>query len=363
MQVNAGRPRAIVDLSSRVECKFAASPKRVYNAPMRQPWKKVRYQLEWLGLLIAAKVIPLLPRRICFYLGQIFGALASVFDWRGRKVALSNLEAAFGDRLSIFARRRIVRQSYQYFVRSMIDLFWTPRLTKDNFWHYIHIENLEQFHKEVGPSKTAIAASMHYGNFEWLSLALGFIGYPAEVVTKEFKNPLLNPVFKKVRGQFGHNIVPREGAIVRLYKTLRRGGSVAILVDLWLHPNLPSVAIDCFGLKACVTMAHAWLHEKTGAPILPAHCEPLPNGRYRIVAHPKVEIPPGATYEQIAQACWDVFEPVVRKNPAPWLWMYKYWRYKPAATRRRYPFYARESRRFEKLLARAAENPARPASR
>jgi len=79
-------------------------------------------------------------------------------------------------------------------------------------------------------------------------------------------------------------------------------------------------------LKASVTSAHAWLNEQTGAPIIPAHTEPLANGRYRLVFHPKIETA-GRTYQQIAQACWNSFEPYVRKNPAPWLWMYKHWRY------------------------------------
>ena len=328
---------------------------------MRWQWKRLRYRLEWLGLLMAAKVVPLLSRRACFHLAQMFGALAAIFDRPGRKVALSNLEAAFGDRWSISERSKIVRQSYQTFARSMIDLFWAPRLTKENFWRYIDIENLEQFHRDAGPGKTFIAASMHYGNFEWTSLALGFVGYSAEVVTQEFKNPLLDPIFEKVRKRFGHNVVPRKGAIVRLYKTLRRGGCVAVLVDLTVHPRQPSVAIDCFGLKTCVTMAPAWLHEKTGAPILPAHCEPLPNGRYRFICHPKIQVRPDATDEEIAQACWDLFEPIVRKNPAPWLWMYKLWRYKPTGTKRLYPFYAHPHPRFGRMVAASRKNATAPA--
>ena len=81
------------------------------------------------------------------------------------------------------------------------------------------------------------------------------------------------------------------------------------------------MAIDCFGLETSVTSAHAWLHERTGVPIVPAHTEPLPDGRYRLVFHPKIGPTAGMTPQQIAQACWDSFEPYVRKNPAPWLWM------------------------------------------
>jgi hypothetical protein len=53
----------------------------------------------------------------------------------------------------------------------------------------------------------------------------------------------------------------------------------------------------------------------------------------------------------MAQACWDQFEPVVRKNPAPWLWMYKHFRYRPlAANLAAYPFYANISEDFERRL-------------
>ncbi|MGZ5023670.1 MAG: LpxL/LpxP family acyltransferase, partial [Chthoniobacterales bacterium] len=80
-------------------------------------------------------------------------------------------------------------------------------------------------------------------------------------------------------------------------------------------------------------------------------CEPLPDGRYRLVLHPALEIDARATDQEIAQACWDRFEPLVRQNPAPWLWMYKHWRYLPPDTRRSYPYYANESPHFAKLLA------------
>ena len=91
--------------------------------------------------------------------------------------------------------------------------------------------------------------------------------------------------------------------------------------------------------------------ERTGVPIIPAHCEPLPNGRYRLVFHPKISNTGEMSYQQIAQACWDSFEPYVRKDPAPWLWMYKYWRFRPTQATRPYPFYSHTVRRFDKMLA------------
>jgi len=274
----------------------------------------------------------------------------AIFDRHGRKVALSNLQAAFGDQYSPRQQRRIVRESFQYFARTMLDLCWSPRLTRQNFSRYIELENFEETARGTGLERSMMIACYHYGNFEWLSLACGFLDLTGTIISQEFKNSLLDPIFKKIREQSGHELIPRERGIVRLYKVLRRKGRTALLVDLTVPASQGAVAIDCFGLKTSVTAAHAWLHQRTSTPIIPAHCEPLPGGRYRVVFHPKIAHQETMTLQQIAQACWDSFEPYVRKNPAPWLWMYKHWRYRPRNADRPYPFYAHVSKAFDKIV-------------
>jgi len=317
---------------------------------MRSRWKRIRYRLEWAGLFLATKLIPLCSRKACYRLAQLAGALLSFLDRHRYHVALSNLEAAFGDQLSARKRRKIARESFQYFARTMVDLLWSSRLTPLNFLWYIELQNFEETMRDTGPERSFITACYHYGNFEWLSLASGFLGLKGTIISQEFKNSLLDPIFKKLREQSGHELIPRERGIVRLYKVLRRKGRTALLVDLTVPPSQGAVAIDCFGLKTSVTSAHAWLGERTGVPIIPAHCEPLPNGRYRLVFHPKINTTVGMSHQEIAQACWNSFEPYVRKNPAPWLWMYKHWRYLPANPDRPYPFYANFYRPFEDML-------------
>jgi lauroyl/myristoyl acyltransferase len=321
---------------------------------MRPVWKKIRHRLEWAGLLVATKFVPLLSRRACYQLALTVGTLMSSLDRHGLEVALSNLEVAFCDRFTLAERKQLARESFQQFARTMLDLLWSPRLTAENFSQYIELENFEETQAH-GPERSIMIACFHYSNFEWLSLACGFLDLRGTIISQEFKNSSLDPIFRKLREQSGHELIPRQGGIVKLYKVLRRKGRTALLVDLTLHPKMPSVAIECFGLRTSVTSAHAWLNEQTGVPIIPAHTEPLPNGRYRLVFHPKIETA-GRNYQQIAQACWDSFEPYVRKNPAPWLWMYKHWRYKPADATRSYPFYARPHRRFDKRIAGVPEN-------
>ena len=311
----------------------------------------MRYRLEWLGLVLATKLIPLCSRRVCYHIAQTAGALLSFVDRDRYQVALSNLEVAFGGAFSLEQRRKMARESFQHFARTMVDLLWSPRLTQENFSQFIELQNFGETARDTGRERCLMIACYHYSNFEWLSLACGFLDLKGTIISQEFKNPSLDPIFKKLREQSGHELIPRDRGIMRLYKVLRRKGRTALLVDLTVPPSQGAVAINCFGLKTSITSAHAWLHERTGVPIVPAHCEPLLNGRYRLVFHPKIANTADMTHQEIAQACWNSFEPYVRKNPAPWLWMYKHWRYRPANPDRPYPFYSNFYRPFENMLA------------
>src|SRR5438034_9919394 len=85
---------------------------------MRSQWKRIRYRLEWLGLFLATKLIPLCSRRVCNHLAQTAGALLSFLDRQRFEVAVDNLRVAFGDQFSADERRKIARESFQYFART-----------------------------------------------------------------------------------------------------------------------------------------------------------------------------------------------------------------------------------------------------
>ena len=313
--------------------------------------KRVRHRAEWLLVRLGAFVTPLFPRRLVEGIGSSFGWLASFADREGRRVALSNLEHVFGRTLSAAERNKIVRKSYRHFARAMTDLFWSPRLNRHNFSHLIEFAGLEQWSAELEEGKPVIFGCHHFSNFEWMATSVGLSGRKSVIMAQEFKNPLLDPTFIALREWGGHRVVTRQGSLLHLYRALRRGERVAIFADLTISAKIPSVVIDCFGMKRCVSFAQAWLHQRTGAPIINAHMEPRPDGRYRLVFHPPLRLRAGASAREIAQACWDQMEPVIRRDPAPWMWMYKHWRYRPeGADPTSYPFYANVSPHFEKRL-------------
>jgi lauroyl/myristoyl acyltransferase len=317
-------------------------------------WKNFRYCLEEWGCRALAWSLPRLSRRTCVRLGNALGAFACVLDRRGRAVALANLECAFGEHCSPSQRTQIARASHRNFVRTMVDLFWAAKLTPDDFHRFMHAEGFDEVRARMEREKRgAVFMCVHQGNWEWASLTCGFLGFGNVVVAENFKNPRLTAIFSRLRQISGQTIVPQENSILRLLKIAKRGGATGMLIDLNLAPTQAATVIEGFGLKMCVPLLHAALAQRVGALLIPVETQPRDDGTCRVIAHPAIEHPPNASFAEIAQRCWDAFEPIILARPDLWLWAYKHFRYQPRTAIRPYPAYANESAKFEKLLQNA----------
>ena len=319
-------------------------------------WKSFRHRLEARACRALAWAVPRLSRRHCVKLGWVLGDLAFRLDARGRTVALANLECVFGERYTPAQRRGIARASYQNFVRTMLDLFWAQRLTAETWRTWIHLDGFELVRGRLkDEQRGTIFLGVHQGNWEWTSLLCGWLGFGNVVVVETFKNPRLTAIFRTLREHSGQTIIAQENSLLRMLKIVKRGGATGMLVDLNLRPTQAATIVKAFaapgapGLLMCVPLLHAVLAERTRALLIPIITEPRADGTVRIVAHPAVEAPAGASVPEIAQWCWDIFEPFVRARPDLYLWAYKHFRYKPEDAVRAYPAYAHESGAFEKL--------------
>src|SRR5260221_9979821 len=186
-------------------------------------WKSLRHRLERLGVELLAWAIPRLSRRTCVRLGNALGTIAYLADARGRAVALGNLECAFGDRLTAKQRRELARASYRNFLRTMLDLFWAQNLTRENWRAWMQPEGFEELRDRLArEQRGTIFMCVHQGNWEWASLACGFLGFGNVVVAENFKNPLLTEIFSTLRQHSGQTIIPQENSLLRMLKIVKR---------------------------------------------------------------------------------------------------------------------------------------------
>jgi lauroyl/myristoyl acyltransferase len=224
-----------------------------------------------------------------------------------------------------------------------------------------HDEEFFQQMLRMKGNRAVIGLTVHFGNFEWGNLLFAFRGLGGHVVMQRFRNDRLTSLFQKLRESSGQKLVTQEKSMLKFFKLLKQGSNVGMLTDLTLKMSEPGMLINTFGLCMWTTGMHGLLQSRTGVPILPFVTVPARKG-YDVRLLEPIEFAPSATPEEIAQRCWDRFEPVIREHPELWLWAYKHWRYRPPVDGGGYPFYANRNEFFDaefnkKLTATATSKP------
>jgi Kdo2-lipid IVA lauroyltransferase/acyltransferase len=295
-------------------------------------FERLLTRLGWLA-------IPLLPRWMVVGLARGVGDLA----WRGsaseRRIALANLEIAFGAALSPAQRQSIGRASFQNFALTILDVFWFDRQTAPRIRKYVRWEEGFEFALKQPP---VIGVTGHIGNWEMISIVCGLCGAPMTAVAMPLKNPYVDDMLNRLRRRTGSATLPRAGALRGLLKALKTGRTVALVLDQNTLPAEGGDFVPFFGVPAPVSKAAGLLWQRSAVPIMVADCTADRRGHYTIHCRPLFpESGESCSPEQITQRAVEELETLIRLHPQHWVWAYKRWRWRPAnEPASRYPFYA-----------------------
>ena len=142
-------------------------------------------------------------------------------------------------------------------------------------------------------------------------------------------------------------MVPPQNALLKLFKHLKRGGSVAMLADVNVPRSRGGIWVDFMGLPVFTSPAAAELALRTDAMIIFGYVKPLGDDRWELVVDGEVEpVRTGdhdADVRLTSQRLADRCAALIRNHPEPWLWTYRRWRRRPTPERGRFPFYSKYS--------------------
>ncbi|MFA5043195.1 MAG: lysophospholipid acyltransferase family protein [Kiritimatiellia bacterium] len=309
--------------------------------------KKVLFALETMLTRLGLAVLPALPRWAVLVCARAAGAVVYWTAPQQRRITLSNLDIAFGGRLSLQAKRRIAHGAFYTMALVMLDLFWFSRRMEQRVRRYVTLDPALRTHLYTQPM---IGVTAHFGNWELLSKALSVYGYAHVAVAAPLANPAVDAIIGAGRSTPGVEIVTRQGAIRGLLRALRQKRHVALLLDQNTKPEEGGLFVGFFGLSIPMSTAAAVLSERTGAPVLPIFCRAGANGAYTVYSLPSLQraelaqVGPNIIHT-ITQTIAALFEQEIRAHPDQWLWMYKRWKYiDPDWPASAYPFYAKPLR-------------------
>jgi KDO2-lipid IV(A) lauroyltransferase len=304
----------------------------------------LRRPLEWFGIWLAQTALPRLSARQINRLAGLIVALGHVFDRRGMRISRANLRLMFGRRMTAPRERVIIRRSYHIMIRTVLDLFWLLRDTRERV--LAQVEFAPGVLERLREHQPTVMLGAHLGNWELIAQASVLRGLPILCVAKQIGSLAMTALLTRQRALLGLEIIPVEGAARPLIRALRNGKHVGLLIDQHMAIADGGTWCDFFGVPVCVSMTPATLSRKLGVPILFVWARPLKDGRYRIEGSDLFLPDPAVADADRTQQLSDAIAKVIRRHPSLWCLSYRRWRYvRPGEDRARYPFYARETRR------------------
>jgi KDO2-lipid IV(A) lauroyltransferase len=276
-------------------------------------------------LLACFQGIPLSLRRALFTgLFRLFYHLVP----RQRLIAAHNIRRSFPEK-SDAEILRITRDVYRNMGIVAAEFFDIPRLTRSNVGKLVDVEGLENCTRALKKGRGVLFFSAHFSNWELFAAAAALLIKPAVVIYRTLDNALLEHLVLRVRSATGNTLLPKEHAMRAMLRSLKRNELLGILIDqnaAWYE----GVFVDYFGRPACTTDGLALLALHTEAPVLPGYVVRLPDGRYRLVIGPEVEVTRTGNWDvdvlANTQRFTKVIEETVRRHPDQWFWVHQRWK-------------------------------------
>ncbi len=278
-----------------------------------------------LSLFIAS-----LPQRARDAIGDFIGFLWFDVLRIRRKVAVDNVTIAFPDR-SLEERERIARASLHHMGRTLIDFTLFPFFRKSKVEAFFVIKGLEHVDQALKGGKGALFLTCHLGNGDFAIACMSQLGYPMNLISKEFKARWLNDLWFGMRRKHGTRFISAEKSSFDILKALRRNEIVLFVLDQFMGPPV-GVRTRFFGRETGTAAGLALIADRTNAPVLPCYTYRQEDGRQVVVfeaAIPYQRLDDSLREKNIAvmtQVYTDKIETIVRQHPEQWMWIHRRWK-------------------------------------
>lgn len=281
---------------------------------------------------ILAIIIRWLPKGYALMLGSGLGGFLYLALKKRRRIALENLQIAFGDEMSADERAQICRESFKQIGKTAIEFLRFPKLTFENIWDEVTVEGKEHLIGALNQGKGAIVFLPHFGNWELLALVYGaLIPDRAKAIAFPLKNRHLNALVSQYRERLSLKLITRRQAVRETLRALKGGYAVGFFADQ--NAGREGVFVDFFGKSASAVRGPATLALKTGAPLLLSMDIRQPDDRHHVVITPEIDLEISSDLEQDVQTntahILKILETYIRQYPDQWLWTHNRWKTQP----------------------------------
>ena len=293
---------------------------------------RLRERLEFWAAMAVVLPVASLPEPLAFALGRLLCRLWYALDARHRRIARENLARAFGSRTTAAEREAISRSHFIHLGYTFVETCRLRRLSAAHLEQVVRVEGLEHLQRARERGRGVVVVTAHFGSWEVLARAWLLLGEAAAIVARPLDNPLLEAWIGGIRTAGGNRVIPKRHAFRHLVETLRRGGTVAMLIDQNVARE-QGVFVDFFGTPACTTTAATLAARRTGAALLPVVCPRRAPGRFTVRIGKEIPVAVTGDHRRDILAttaeATAVLEAFIREHPEQWFWVHRRWKTRP----------------------------------
>jgi len=264
-----------------------------------------------------------LPLRLLFHFGQFLGMGAWLFLPQYRRLAIRNLEIAFGREKTRREIAGIARHHFQNLGANLICSVKMSCMPPDKIERHVEIENLEAIHRFLRDGHPVVGLISHIGNWELLAPLFGHrIDYArAATVYQKLRNPYIEADVRRRRGRV--ELFDRTDGFHGPIELLRSGGIIGVLGDQ--HAGDKGVWTPFFGRLASTTPLPGLLAKRTGAAVVSVAVFTVGPARWRMAVTERLDAP-GDSVDAITFKGNRNLEQQIRSAPEDWFWVHNRWK-------------------------------------
>jgi len=294
--------------------------------------RKVRYNVLYVAFRALIFLAGLIPRKAWLSVFGFLGGLSYYLAAKSRQTAIANLTLAYSKEMDARAIRSLAKKVFVMIGKNGADVIWLHRKTsREDFDHIRQVIGEEYLELAYQKGKGVIFLTAHLGAFELCATEMALRGYKPLIIGTPMKDERLTKLLWQQRSKLGASAIERGKETVRLIKSLKAGGTLAILIDQ--DTRVKSVFVDFFGKPCATPVGAAVLALKTGAAVVPVFLHLDSKNKQNVTCYPEVELVRTGDEEQDirinTQKFTSIIESEIRKHPEQWLWIHERWKTKP----------------------------------
>jgi Kdo2-lipid IVA lauroyltransferase/acyltransferase len=290
--------------------------------------KKPRRYVIFLFFRLLSFFIYILPLNMGLIIGKYLGRLVFFILRKERRLALKNLDMAFGDTKTPQDKKRIAREVFENLGRNSIEVISLGKFNKDNIDRYVKCRGLETINSLIQQGKGGIVVSAHFGNWELLAHYFAIKGYKVNVIARRVRMEYFERFLNGVRKRNGVRILYRDAPAKDILNILKNNDFVGIMPDQDMD-SVSGVFVDFFGEKAYTPNGPAILNFLTGSPVIPCFIVRKLFG-HEIVIKGALDLnndgERGKIVAENTQRYTGSIEDIIRQFPSQWVWFHDRWK-------------------------------------